>query len=429
VWASRGSRATAVAAAAGLDLLVWHGAVRTMTGSTISPWLPVVTTLAAHQSLWWLSRAPRLTLASQALFGSVSLVVPLWQPFAGLFLALHAGTARLGLRRIAGFLPAVLAVLLAHSHGSARLTAAPVSATLTVLALWGALTALVLASSIRQHRLVARTWVAVADARRHAETELVDERRRIARELHDGVGGAVTAVHLHAAAARASLGDLPVPGARRSRDLRSDQTAGSLAAIEAGAERSLVELRRLVAELLPTGTPPPNPGFPGTAAAPGSPGSPGAPDVGRRPPELLAEVDAWVRGTRDLGVEVHLVGDWSTEVLPLPEDPRAHAVLRTVHEALTNVVKHAGPGSSCTLELVPRDAAGCLVLTATSRAGRHTARGPAAADRPAGWSGGHGLTGLAERATLLGGRLTAAPVGPRIFVVRMSLPPSLVPVA
>ncbi|MEI2764536.1 MAG: histidine kinase [Dermatophilaceae bacterium] len=368
--ASRRARAAVVVGSIGIDLLVWHGAVRTVLGTAVPTWLPVLALALAHQSLWLVGRRPRLVLGIQIALGSVSLVVPLWQPFAGLLTGTYAVSARRGARGVAGMLPAVLAVLVSHSYGSARLTAAPASSTAILLALWGALTAVVVAAGVRRHTLAAHGRQRVRLAQAQAQADLIEQRRRIAHDLHDGLGAAVTALHLHAWGGGAASGDGPLP-------------ARSVAAIRSGAQHTLVELRRVVGSLQPS-------------SGPAGAALPAAPSPSR-------EVARLARSARTLGMRVSLHGPWSELADDDLAPVAAEALVRTAQECLTNALKYAGAGA-CTLELRRGTAAVTLCVRST------TGRPPAVAPSPPdGWSGGGGLAGLAHRAALAGGRLRAGP--------------------
>jgi signal transduction histidine kinase len=85
-------------------------------------------------------------------------------------------------------------------------------------------------------------------------------------------------------------------------------------------------------------------------------------------------------------------------------------VYRIVQESLTNTLKHAGPASSATVRVVYRPDAVELEITDTG--GRRT---PAR-------SGGHGMVGMRERATLYGGTFDAGPVPGGGWRVRARIP-------
>jgi len=371
-----------VSGAIALDLLVWNGATRMTTGSDVPMWLPVVLTIAAHQSLWLLRSRPSHVLAGLSGLAMVSLVVPTWQPFAGLLLAAYAAPAQRGARATGPLLGGVLVALGSHSYASARLTANPLSSTATLLLLWIALVGAIWGLGARSHQRGRQAWQSTHLLSARAERELVAERLRIARDLHDGVSGAVTGIHLQAA------------GARSMEPTRVDLATRSLAAIESSAERTLVELRRVVGSLRST--------------------SVGA-TLGALP--RLAELPSLVAVARDAGLNVTL-DEVSTVAAVRRLDPATEGtVVRTVQEGLTNVLKHAGAGARCAVRLAWAETS--LHVTVHSCPSRRP--GAPRTGEPSGWSTHAGLSGLAERAALVGGHLEAGPVDDG-FAVRLTVP-------
>ncbi len=121
----------------------------------------------------------------------------------------------------------------------------------------------------------------------------------------------------------------------------------------------------------------------------------------------LAQLQALAEQMRGVGLPVELAIEGEPRPLPAGVDLSAY---RIVQEALTNVVKHAGPANTkVTLGYRP-DA---LELTIAD-----SGNGAAAPASP----GGHGLVGMRERAALFGGSLTAEPRGDHGFEVRGLLP-------
>ncbi|MEV4938420.1 sensor histidine kinase [Streptomyces zaomyceticus] len=198
-----------------------------------------------------------------------------------------------------------------------------------------------------------------AAERRAAEAE---SRNRLARELHDSVGHALSAVTLQAGAARRVLegGD----GA----DLEFVREA--LTAIEETTRRTVGELDWVLG-LLRRGD------RSGEGPGPG----PG-----------LDALEALVRGA---GPKVALTV--SGDLAPVPEALSREAY-RIVQEGLTNAARHAG-GEPVTVRLDARTEK--VEITMENPL---PARPPVA--RP---NGGHGLRGIAERARLLGGTAEAGP--------------------
>jgi signal transduction histidine kinase len=213
--------------------------------------------------------------------------------------------------------------------------------------------------------LEARAVEAERNQRALAGQAVAEERRRIARELHD-----VVAHHV-------SVMGVLATGARRSLTRDPDAAAGALTSIERTGRTTLRELRRLL-DVLRTDDEPA-----------------GAPEAGLTPaPGLTAVCDLVDRVRRaGLPVDVHVDGE------PYPVDAGIGlAVYRLVQEALTNAVKHAGPARAVVrLGFAP---------TAVTVEVFDTGRGPApgAARRP-----GHGLVGMRERVALYGGELATGP--------------------
>ncbi|MEV4508692.1 sensor histidine kinase [Dactylosporangium sp. NPDC049525] len=225
-----------------------------------------------------------------------------------------------------------------------------------------------------QHRQSSDAAAARAAIREQRVREAVmEERVRIARELHDMVAHSVTVMVIQAGVVRRRLdAGLTVDG-----DL--------LRSIESSGRDAVGELRRTLGLLRgdTAGT--------GTTAAP----------VGLdRLDELLTQV-----GEAGLTVTLRREG---TPVTLLPAaDLSAY---RIVQEALTNVLKHAGP-AHVTVEL--RYAGDGVHLSVVDSGGRATV---------ASNGGGQGLIGMRERATLFGGDLSAGPRPGGGFAVHARLP-------
>ncbi|MEU3766857.1 sensor histidine kinase [Amycolatopsis keratiniphila] len=196
------------------------------------------------------------------------------------------------------------------------------------------------------------------------------ERGRISRELHDVVAHALSVVVLQAQGAQAEL------------ERRPERTREALDAIVGTGRTALAEIRRLLGAL-------------GQDEPDWEP-QPGA----ERLPRLAADVRA--AGTP---VEFRVEGD--PRPLPSTVDLAAY---RIVQEALTNVLKHAGPAASVTI--VMRYEPDTLEIEVTDD-------GIAAAE-PSG--SGHGLEGMRERVNVLGGTFDAGPRPERGFAVRATLP-------
>jgi signal transduction histidine kinase len=215
-------------------------------------------------------------------------------------------------------------------------------------------------------RLVARErdLAAQLDATRRelAEQALLAERRQIARDVHDFVGHGLAAVMLQVTSARHVLRRDP---AAVEEALRSAEEVG---------RRSMRELRRTVALLRSDDE---------VAVMPP------VPSAG----EIRALVDQARAGGLDVDLRTH--GDLSS-VAPGVQV----ALYRISQEALANAARHA-PRAHTVLEIEVVDGQACLVAETTGPTAAGSARG-------AGRSG-YGLIGMRERATALGGELSAGP--------------------
>ncbi|MEU7904996.1 histidine kinase [Actinoplanes sp. NPDC049118] len=224
------------------------------------------------------------------------------------------------------------------------------------------------AANIRQQR-----QLGALDAERTAREAVLAERASMARDLHDVIAAhlSTTAIHSGAALARP-------PDTGRDRATIQAVRTSSLAALE--------EMRTMIMLL--------------RADDPGST-DPTLPAGLDRLPDLVAEAAAG-----GLRIETH-----TAEVPGIPAVV-SHTVYRIVREALTNAGKHA-PGSAVRLEV--RRAGDRVTATVTNTLTRADG-----VDHRA-LSSGTGLVSLRERATLLGGELTAGRDGDH-FRVRATLP-------
>ncbi|MEV6638143.1 histidine kinase [Actinoplanes sp. NPDC051470] len=127
----------------------------------------------------------------------------------------------------------------------------------------------------------------------------------------------------------------------------------------------------------------------------------------RTPAPGLARLGALLDRTRSAGVPVSLTVSGPVTGLPTAVDLTAY---RVVQESLTNVLRHAG---SATAEVRVEQAGGRLTITVTDTG--HGPTGSSATD-------GHGLIGMRERVTALGGTLAAGPAPSGGFAVTATLP-------
>ena len=212
-----------------------------------------------------------------------------------------------------------------------------------------------------------------------AQRAVASERARIARELHD-----VVAHHVSMMVVQAEAGPVAVEG-------DPARAAGAFEAIAATGRQALVEMRRLLGVLRGDGDRDQTPSL--------------APQPG------LADVGSLVEQVGRAGLRVELVVEGPEAPLPAGVDLSAY---RIVQEALTNAVKHAGPGRA---RVLVRYGEHDLEVQVRDEGGR----GPALA-RPADGRAGQGLVGMRERVNLFGGELHAGPGPDGGFTVDARLP-------
>ena len=220
------------------------------------------------------------------------------------------------------------------------------------------------AMAVREHRFRAEAERQRAEqVARLAELDrraaVTAERARMARELHDVIANHLSAVALHSSAV------LKVP------DLDRDEVSRAMEVIRENSVLGLAEMRRMIGLLRD-----------------------GDEDPAARP--RLAELGRLVRHTArsDLSARLEVRGE-------PPDLPAAVelAAYRIVQEALTNALKHAGPGSAeVRVEYTRRR----LLIDVLSPLGRDGARLPGT---------GSGLVGMRERAVMLAGEFEAGPDG------------------
>ncbi|MFC8719441.1 sensor histidine kinase [Kitasatospora sp. NPDC057198] len=208
-----------------------------------------------------------------------------------------------------------------------------------------------------------------------ARSALLEERTRIARELHDVVAHHMSVITVQADSAPYRIGGLP-PAA-----------VEEFGQIAAAARGSLAEMRRLLGVLRAEGD---------------------APD--RTPQPGLADLPKLLATAGQAGVRAELSGAQGVSV---PEAVGLSAY-RIVQEALANVVRHA-PGATAEVRLSTAD--GALALTVRNG----PPPGRAAAVETSGGTG-QGLVGMRERVRLLAGTLDTGPTADGGYRVRAVLP-------
>jgi signal transduction histidine kinase len=205
------------------------------------------------------------------------------------------------------------------------------------------------------------------DLEMHAQEAVALERSRLARELHDVVGHALNVVVLQAGAAK------------RVFDKKPETARESLGSIEAAGRQALADIERLLGILRV--------------------------EAGDReelgPQPGLDDVDGLVAQVREAGVPVSVSNACVSADLPSSVDLSAY---RIVQEALTNTLKHAGPGAQANVAM--RCTADGVEIVCEDD-GRGV---PADGSFDKKLRGGRGLLGMRERVRLFGGELE---VGPR----------------
>jgi signal transduction histidine kinase len=199
-----------------------------------------------------------------------------------------------------------------------------------------------------------------------------EERRRIAREMHDVVAHSVSVMVVQAGGARRIL----------ERDPR--RAVEAAAHIEDVGRAALTEMRRLLGVL-----------------------HPGEDEAGRAPQPTLSELDRLVERSRAAGLPVTLAVEGTPQTLPPGKDLAAY---RVIQEALTNAIKHAGGApTSVTVRWQPA----WLELEIVDTGGRAMNGSNGS---------GHGLVGMEERMRLYDGSVRTGELPGGGFEVVARLP-------
>jgi signal transduction histidine kinase len=222
-------------------------------------------------------------------------------------------------------------------------------------------------------------WIRRSLERERDETAhlaVVAERMRIARDLHDAAGHGVTAISLQAATGVRAIDDgADVEEARKV-----------LEEIRRTSRIALEDMRKLLGLLRPIDTAHPE-----------------------RDRVSLSHLDVMIDKCRAAGLDVNVRRSGNTQVLPPILDQAAY---RIVQEALTNVLKHAGPAAKATVGL---NFDPTSVELEVIDDGPRTTGGVAVGTR-------RGLIGMRERVELFGGHFSAGPMNGRGFRVFARLP-------
>lgn len=225
-------------------------------------------------------------------------------------------------------------------------------------------------TAVRERRESLRRTIVQA-----AEQAKVEERMRIARDIHDVVTHSVGLIAIKAGVANHVIATHP------------EEAGEALAVIEDISRRALRDMRATLKVLRREHV---------------------DQQQDLQPVPGLSDLPSLVRTAEAAGVSVDLRSDCAEE----PPDGVALTAFRIVQEALTNVVKHAAP-TRCLVSVTAQD--GVLTIGVTDD-------GPGAGHRPTVPGGEMGLVGMRERAVAHGGTLTAGPRPGAGFEILATLP-------
>lgn len=215
---------------------------------------------------------------------------------------------------------------------------------------------------------------AQAAAKTERELAVLEERSRIAREMHDIVAHTLSVVIAQA------------DGGRYAATKDPEASTRALATISDMARDALKDIRSIIGVLRE------------------SEGD----EQPTLPQPIERDLETLVRNVRDSGVRVSFVRTGQSRTLPVGV---GNAVYRICQEAITNSLKHAGPTPHITVLLQTTDAALLLQVDDDGRGAAAPSDGK-----------GHGLIGMSERASAFGGSVTSGPRPGGGFRVLASIP-------
>jgi signal transduction histidine kinase len=215
---------------------------------------------------------------------------------------------------------------------------------------------------------------------------VLEERARIAREMHDVVAHHMSMIAVQAETAPYRLGEL----SEGSPTQLTERTAAEFTSLSSAARAALTDLRTVLGVLR-------------------------SDEVAERNPQpQLKDVPQLVEATRRAGVPVDLSMPTGGDDVPASVGLCAY---RIVQEALSNAGRHS-PGSNVVIN-IERDQQ-LIRLEVTN--GPPTSTGPTAATGASEGRAGHGLSGMHERVALLGGSLSAVRTREGGYAVEASIP-------
>ncbi|WP_371528428.1 sensor histidine kinase [Streptomyces sp. NBC_01283] len=357
---------------------VWSGGWRNIApNDKVDLWIIGTMTLAFSVPLLWRRRHPLAVYGVMVL----AMLVNNWtgamlQASLILLVVLFNIATRLPARTLAwsyGLLAVPLVVgHLRHPQGGWDQQVIPTMMSFAIVALMG------IAFRTRQEymaSLVQRAKQLEVERDQQAQLATNAERTRIAREMHDIIGHNLSVI--------TTLADGGSYAAAKS----PERAAQALTAIGATSRQALTELRRLLDVLREEA--------PETAAL--------------APQPSLTDLDQLIDGVRAAGLPVRSTVHGHPDSLPAG---RQLTLYRVVQEALTNTLKHGGPGATATVEVTYGDDGVRVRVTDTGVGGSRfgsSGRGLTSPGRGL-TSSGRGLTGMRERTALYGGTLEAGPL-------------------
>jgi signal transduction histidine kinase len=300
---------------------------------------------------------------------------------AGTFAALvilYSATSMTDMGRaiLAGVITAAgIGIYFATDRGEPGLTQA-VTTSATYAAAWGLG---VYVRSRREYTSVVEERAGLLEREREVRSReaVADERARIARELHDMVGHALSLIVIQSG------------GAQRVLQAKPELVRDTLASIEATGRQALTDMERMLGMLRTTE----------------------ATDKTLSPQPGLGDVEVLAARVSEAGLPV----DVSIEGLPVPLPASVDlSAYRIIQEALTNALKHAGPAQASVNIRYGSDSLELVIVDNGQGASAD------ALDNHRG--GGRGLIGMKERVALFGGELTAGARPEGGFRVHAKLP-------
>ncbi|HEX3508992.1 MAG TPA: histidine kinase [Candidatus Dormibacteraeota bacterium] len=272
--------------------------------------------------------------------------------------AVYSGAAHLSDRELPVAIPLLIAAVAVHDLRDPQIQTFSDAIWTTILWTLTFLVGLGMRSRQAQTRALENEAGALRQERETAALEAAaEERRRIARELHDIISHSLGVVVLQAGAAEQVLERDP----ERAREaLKSIRSSGLAAIQEMGTLLGLVR---------------------------------GDAETSREPQPTLAELEALIATTKAAGLEVELTIEGTARPLPAALELSA---FRIVQEGLTNSLKHAGQVPTHVRVSYRPDE---LAVEVTNEGGGAVN----------GFGSGRGLAGIRERVTVFGGQLQAGP--------------------